>query len=151
MDGDGLPDAVSGASGVVLTYRNHTYAPRSPFLDLGHALPGTHGYPVQLADGTLLTGEPFAVELLNGLPGGLATIVLGATQADLPFKGGTMVPFPTVLLFGNPMDGDGTAAVAGHWPPGIPSGLSIYLQWWFADGGGVAGRAASSGLRLTAP
>jgi hypothetical protein len=106
---------------------------------------------VQLADGTLLTGEPFAVELLNGLPGGLATIVLGATQADLPFKGGTMVPFPTVLLFGNPMDGDGTAAVAGHWPPGIPSGLSIYLQWWFADGGGVAGRAASSGLRLTAP
>jgi len=150
MDDDGLLDAVTGSGGVSV-FRNHTYLPGSPFLDHGHALPGTNGYPVQLASGSLLAGEPFAFQLVNGLPRGLATIVLGASQADLPFKGGTMVPFPDLLLFGNPMGPDGAAGVAGNWTPGIPSGITLWLQWWFADEGGVAGKAASSGLSLTTP
>ena len=33
----------------------------------------------------------------------------------------------------------------------VPTGLELYLQYWFADAGGVQGFAASNGLRARTP
>lgn len=130
---------------------NRTYGPTSPFLDLGQQLPGTNGYPIQLASGTLLPGDPYAFELLNGKPDGSTSYVVGFSQADIPFKGGTMVPSVDVLITPLPMDGNGDLTLTGPWPSGIPSGFTFYLQFWFQDDGGVFGRAGSNALRVTAP
>jgi hypothetical protein len=150
LDGDGRPDVLTGTGGLA-RFLNRTYAPGSPFFDLGHALPGTHGYPVQIAEGSLLGDTPYAFRLLNGLPNMPATIVLGFSELNLPHKGGVMVPSPDLLFFGNPMDAQGAFTIAGLWPAGLPSGVSLYLQWWFTDTGAPTNRGASSGLRFTTP
>src|SRR5262249_14142839 len=62
LDGDGDLDAAvarAGANGSVDTLENATYHAGSPFTDLGKSLKGTPGYPIQIADGTLVAGQPF--------------------------------------------------------------------------------------------
>ena len=149
LDGDLRPDVytMNGASAV---YLNRTYVAGSPFLDLGFALPGSHGYPVQIASGALTTGTPFSFRLLNGLPGAPATLVLGISAAYIPHKGGVMVPSPDFLYPGFVMNGAGSFTLSGTWPH-LPSGATGYLQWWFKDTFGPTPKAATSGLRFTTP
>ena len=158
MDGDARLDvyvlAKSGVGGVVdgsAVYLNGTYGAGSPFLDLGFALPGSEGYPVQIASGALTAGTPFSFKLLNGLPGAPATLVLGFSAAFLPHKGGVMVPSPDLLFPGFAINGAGAFTLSGTWPAGMPSGASGYLQWWFKDAAGPTPKAATSGLRFTTP
>ena len=150
MDGDGRPDVVTRPGGTAV-YLNRTYEPGSPFLDLGFALPGSHGYPVQIASGTLQVGTPFSFRLMNGLPGAAATLVIGASAAYLPHKGGVMVPFPNLLLTGFLIDAQGSVTLGGNWPAGLPHGVTLYTQWWFKDAAGPTPKAATSGLSLTTP
>lgn len=152
LDGDTRPDVyvLNGNDGSAI-YLNRTYGAGSPFLDLGFALPGSHGYPVQIASGALTAGTPFAFKLLNGLPGAPATLVLGISAAYIPHKGGVMVPSPDFLYPGFVMNGAGAFTLAGTWPNGLPSGATGYLQWWFKDAAGPTPKAATSGLRFTTP
>ncbi|HZL99926.1 MAG TPA: VCBS repeat-containing protein [Planctomycetota bacterium] len=151
MDGDARPDAyVLGGEGSAV-YLNRTYGAGSPFLDLGFALPGSNGYPVQIASGALTAGTPFSFRLLNGLPGAPATLVLGISAIYLPHKGGVMVPSPDFLYPGFVINGAGAFTLSGTWPAGVPSGVTGYLQWWFKDAAGPTPKAASSGLRFTTP
>jgi hypothetical protein len=62
-----------------------------------------------------------------------------------------MLPEPDALLGPFPAGADGMLALASPWPTGLPSGLEIVLQAWFADAGGSAGLASGPGLQLTAP
>jgi len=150
MDGDARPDVYVMNHGSAL-YLNRTYGAGSPFLDLGFALPGSNGYPVQIASGALTAGTPFSFRLLNGLPGAPATLVLGFSAAYLPHKGGVMVPSPDLLYPGFVINGAGAFTLSGTWPNGVPSGASGYLQWWFKDATGPTPKAATSGLRFTTP
>ena len=152
LDGDARPDVyvLNGNDGSAI-YLNRTYGAGSPFLDLGFALPGSHGYPVQIASGTLVAHTPFAFQLLNGLPGAPATLVLGISAAYIPHKGGVMVPSPDFLYPGFVMNGAGAFTLAGTWPNGLPHGATGYLQWWFKDAAGPTPKAATSGLRFTTP
>lgn len=156
MDGDVRPDVyafdrIGSFGGASAVYLNRTYGAGSPFLDLGFALPGSNGYPVQIASGALTGGTPFSFRLLNGLPGAPATLVLGISAAFIPHKGGVMVPSPDFLFPGFVINGAGAFTLAGTWPNGIPSGATGYLQWWFKDAAGPTPKAASSGLRFTTP
>ena len=150
LDGDARPDVyvMNGSSAIFL---NRTYGAGSPFLDLGFALTGSFGYPVQIASGALTAGTPFSFRLLNGVPGAPATLVLGISAAYIPHKGGVMVPSPDFLYPGFVMNGAGAFTLAGTWPNGIPSGATGYLQWWFKDSFGPTPKAATSGLRFTTP
>ena len=123
----------------------------SPFLDVGSAFPGTNGYPVQLVSGDLTPDSAFDFRLENGLPGGLATLVFGFTQANLSFKGGTMVPYPDLLIFGNLMDANGHASIAGTWPAGLPSGIPFWTQYWFKDSGAQNNETGTSAVRSITP
>jgi hypothetical protein len=120
------------------------------FLDLGWALAGVNGLPQLSATGTPLPGKLMQLTLSHGKPAATGALILGATQMQLPFKGGMLVPFPDALL---PVSTDalGSATLSGAWPSGIPSGAIISMQWWAADAAAVKGFAASNAVGVLAP
>ncbi|HZL99197.1 MAG TPA: VCBS repeat-containing protein [Planctomycetota bacterium] len=153
-DLDGRLDIVvaeeQGAGNTLRVLLNHTYAPGSPYLDLGGVLGGTNGYPIQLASGTLVPGQPFAFQLFNGPPSGFAYHVVGLAALAAPFKGGTLIPFPHLLNGPLPLNAQGAITLAANWPAG-GSGLTLWIQFWMPNGGGPAGFVASSGVRAQIP
>jgi hypothetical protein len=153
-DLDGRTDLVvaklQSGTDTLATLRNHTYAPDSPWLDVGHALAGGNGAPILLADGSLVGGEPCSVRLANGLPNGFAKLFIGLSPLFAPFKQGVMVPTPTLFLGPLPLDATGAIALAGLFPAGA-SGATLWMQWWLPHSGGPAGWAASSGVRAQVP
>ena len=80
-----------------------------------------------------------------------ATLVLGLSELQLPFKGGVLVPAPDVLVSGLVTDASGNWAASFTWPSGVPTGLALTFQAWLPDPAAVAGLAASDGLRATQP
>jgi hypothetical protein len=155
VDLDGRLDVVAGSfllqqTDTVRTLLNHSYGAGSPFLDLGYALSGSNGAPIQLAEGTLVAGEPFSFRLANGPAGGVAYHVVGVAQLAAAFKGGVMVPAPALVNGPLPLDAGGGITLAGPWPGGA-EGLALWLQFWMPNAGGPKGFAASSGVRAQVP
>jgi len=155
FDEDNRLDAAIGQAtpppGKLSVIRNQTYPASSPFTDLGHSKPGTNGYPILLADGTLQPGDPMSIALTNGLPLHNASLVLGFSQVNVPFKGGTMIPAVDLLITPLPMDATGSVTLVALWPSAIPAGFTFYLQFWFKDAGATLNEAGSSGLRVVTP
>ncbi|MEW6744597.1 MAG: hypothetical protein AB1486_17720 [Planctomycetota bacterium] len=119
--------------------------------DLGYALAGTQGDPLLSGTGTLAPGSAVNLKLRSARPNTTATLIIGLLQVNIPFKGGYLVPSPDVIVAGLPTGALGELTLPGTWPSGIPSGLSIYFQYWIADPLGVQGFAASNGLAATQP
>jgi len=152
VDGDGRLDVVAGnaVNDEVVTVPNATYAPEAPFVDVGSNLVGSKGWPILLAQGTLLADDPYAFELYNAWPGCTAILVCGFSALDAPFKGGTYVPSPDVPIT-LAADEDGRATVSGErWPAGA-SGATLYLQWWIIDPGAQNGWSATTAVEATVP
>ena len=128
VNGDGRPDLAAatkfGASALRVLL-NHTYGPGSPFTDLGGSLGGSNGFPIQLASGTLVAGQPFAFKLASGPPSGVAFHIVGLAALNAPFKGGLLIPFPHVVNGPLPLNASGGITLAANWPAG-GSGLT---QW----------------------
>jgi hypothetical protein len=118
----------------------------NPWVNLGSGLTGTTA-PQLAASGALAPGGLFQLVVSNALPNGSAYLVLGTSLLNQPLKGGTLVPFPTVLVSGLPLGPAGTLVLPALWPAGIPAGLGIYLQFWIPDAGGPVGFAATNGLK----
>src|SRR6185503_7801598 len=111
---------------------NRTYGPGSPFLDVGGALGGSNGFPIQLASGTLVTGQPFAFKLQSGPPSGSAWHIVGLSALNAPFKGGTLVPAINLMNGPFPLSASGSLTLAGNWPSG-GSGLTLWVQYWMPN------------------
>jgi len=122
----------------------------APWFGLGGALAGAAGDPVLEGAGMTTAGTPVTVTLTDALPGAPATLVVGGSQLDAPFKGGTLVP-ATQLLVALVTDAAGGLELAGTWPAGVPSGAQVFVQVWIADPAGPAGFAASNAVVATAP
>jgi len=160
LDGNGYGDIVAlceftggGPSGLVFPEHVtvlHGQTP-SPWLDVGHALAGSAGAPSLAGFGTLQPGTPLTLKIAQALPLGSATLVFGASEIDAPFKGGVLVPDPTVLIFGLPLGASGAFAGSGTWYSGLPAGTSVFFQAWIADPAGPVGYAATNGLLGTTP
>jgi hypothetical protein len=121
------------------------------WFDLGAGLPGTAGAPVLTGDGALAGGDPISLVLTGALPNSSAALIIGFSALDAPFKGGTLVPNPDLLILGLPTGPAGQLALNGVWPVGLPPGFSLYIQDWVVDSGGPAGLAASNALRAVTP
>jgi endonuclease/exonuclease/phosphatase family metal-dependent hydrolase len=126
------------------------FAVGDPWQDLGQALAGTLGAPSLVGAGSLVGGDTITLSLSGALPGALANLVLGFTPLNAPFKGGTLVPDP-LLVIGLGTDGAGQLELSGTWPVGIGPGATIYFQHWIADLGGPVGFAASNAVVGTTP
>jgi hypothetical protein len=153
FDEDGVVDAAVGTltfPGNVAVLRNHTYGAGSPFTDLGHALAGSNGYPILLANGTLAAGSPGSLDLHVAKPLASGNLWLGLGVLNKPFKGGVFVPFP-LLPIPFATNGSGDASLPFVFPAGIPSGTNLVFQFWITDAGAAHGFAASSGLLGVTP
>ncbi len=119
--------------------------------DLGNGLPGTHGQALLSCWGELTPGSTLRLWLQNAPPASSTALVVGQAAANLPFKGGVMVPQPDLLLPGFVTDATGQVVFESSWPPGLPSGLTFHLQHWITDAAGPKGLAASNAMRGTTP
>jgi hypothetical protein len=122
----------------------------NPWTNLGGGLSGTTTM-TYVGQGSLVGGTAVNSTLTNALPNKVATLVLGYTHLNAPFKGGVWGPFPDILIASIPTGPSGTIALPSEWPLGVPGGFDFYLQWWMADPGAVAGFAGSNTLRGTTP
>jgi hypothetical protein len=120
------------------------------FTLLPGALPSSGGGPLLTGEGSLCAGEGWLVQLSGARPGAAGVLVVGAGVLGAPFKGGTLVPLPDLLL---PIqtDGEGAADFSGNWPAGLPGALTLVLQAWIPEPSGPLAFSASNGLRLDVP
>jgi hypothetical protein len=121
------------------------------WVNLGFALPGLHGAPIATGSGTLLPGSTLTLVLNNARENAVAHLVVGTSAINVPFKGGTMVPSFDLLIAGLATGPAGKISLAGPLPAGLPSGLTLYFQWWIADPAAVKLFAASNALVATVP
>lgn len=118
--------------------------------DQGNALAGTGGLPKAQGMGGLIVGLPIAVSLDSAKPFAACFLIVGVAHLSAPFKGGVLVPTPD-LIFGQTVSFLGKASFGGLWPPGIPSGFTVYFQYWIVDTAGPQGFAASNAVSGTTP
>jgi len=119
--------------------------------DLGGAAPGTGGLVPHLeGDGVLLECEPYVVTLTDALPNTMSFLVIGFDTLNLPFKGGIIVPDLDLIRIST-VGPTGTRVYTGPWPPGVPGGISIYIQIWLQDPGAFGDYSASNGISGTTP
>jgi len=117
------------------------------WIDLGNGLEGTGGKVPNLeGGGVILPGNTIVLRLDNAKSGSTTALIVGLGTLNLPLKGGTLVPTLDLFIFGV-TNGNGKLNLSGPWPAILPSGFIFYCQEWVMDAGGVAGFAASNGLR----
>jgi hypothetical protein len=118
--------------------------------NLGHALPGVFGPPNLLAYGTLAAGTVYSFQLSNASPHSSAWMILGASTINAPLFGGVLVPAPDVVI---PivLDGAGKYSITDNAPAGIPSGVTIAVQFWIQDGVAVQQYSASNARATITP
>jgi len=140
----------AGASGSGIEVDHLQYGTPGPWKDLGFAKAGSQGTPHLLATGALTANSSNQLALSSAAPSAAATLVVGLTAVLAPFKGGTLVPQPQVLV---PVvvDASGTATIEAGWPAGVPSGTSVHAQIWVTDASGPHGFTASNAVRGDAP
>ncbi|HZM01176.1 MAG TPA: PKD domain-containing protein, partial [Planctomycetota bacterium] len=119
--------------------------------DLGLGLAGLTGVPGLAGSGTLVASTPVGLHLSGARPGAAVVLVIGFSSLSAPFKGGTLVPSPDLLLTGLTSNSLGLLNLTATWPSGIPSGTQIWFQDWIADAAGPLGFSATNGLRATTP
>ncbi len=126
-----------------------TNAAADTWCDLGLGLGGSAGLPRLVGEGTLAAGDPVTLTADQLLPASTAFLVVGVGNLSLPFKGGTLVPTPDVVLALPTLAGE--LSVSAPWPPGVPPGFTKHVQVWVDDPAGPFGFAASNGVAGTTP
>jgi len=123
-----------------------------PWNGAGPGLAGTgNTVPQLLGDGSLQPSSAGSIVLTQAKPLAQAFLLVGLSHLNASFKGGTMVPNPLLIL---PLstDASGSRVLSwSSWPPGLPAGTEILLQYWIPDAAGPAGFASSNGLSATVP
>jgi hypothetical protein len=122
--------------------------------DLGGGVASGFGItPVLLVTGTACAGNDMSFDLFLAKANAQAWLLLGLTELSAPFKGGILVPntAPPGGILPASTNFLGAIQISTTWPAGLPSGFSLYMQYWVKDGSGPFGFTASNGLRVFAP
>jgi len=149
LDGDSLPEVLfsNTLGGNDFFYRNHGLT----WQDMGFAYHPSGSTPRLLGSGTLapLTTATYEVQTGPAVTAGI--LVAGFNTVFAPFKGGTLVPAPEIVVAGFATDSNGALSFATTFPAGLPSDLVLYHQMWFQDGGSPTGFSASNALSARTP
>lgn len=121
------------------------------WVDMGGAMLGSNGTPVLVASGDLTDNSPVSLVLSLAAANANTTLVLGYANLSTPFKGGTLVPVPNVLVPGLLTDGAGGLTINATWPAGLPGSTHFFLQLWMVDAAGPLGFVGSNGVRGFTP
>ncbi|HZM01259.1 MAG TPA: VCBS repeat-containing protein, partial [Planctomycetota bacterium] len=126
VDGDGSIDLVAAVADdsvpivVLLNIR-----PAWPWTTVAPGLPpGLLAAPKLSASGSLEMGDTVTLTLQVGASGAPAVLVVGPDRINAPFKGGVLVPLPTLLL---PLllDAAGGFQLSAALPASLPSGTQL--------------------------
>jgi hypothetical protein len=123
------------------------YAHISPYVDLGGALTGRE-LPRLSGTGELEGGDTGSLILRCIQPFTTTWLVSGTTELGVPFKGGTLVPFPEHVSPAMTAHAFGGVVKGFHWPAGLPLGTAMVGQFWILDPHAAEGYSASNGLAL---
>lgn len=112
--------------------------------NLGHGKAGVGNPPALVAHGALEPDAPNELVLTAAASGQAAFLFVGSSALTAHFKGGVLVPKPDFML----------PTVTGHAGSvnlpfvlrGVPSGLSLYVQFWITDPAASFGFSASNAL-----
>ena len=127
-----------------------TMIPLDPnWIDHGQALAGTHGAPSLYGANALTAGATITLTLKNALESSFSSLIVGFSELGVPFAGGTLVPFPDIVLAMIPTGADGTVTISLAAPTDLPAGLDFYMQHWIVDPVGPLGLAASNAVKTT--
>jgi hypothetical protein len=118
------------------------------FVSLGGGLAGNFA-PELSGSGSLAANGAFTLSFTNLPPGTSGPLFVGFSLLGAPFKGGTMLPTPDVII--SLSTGPGSLSIPASMPAGLPSSFSIYLQAWFPDAGAPKGACATNGEQLITP
>ncbi len=149
---DGAADVEQCDCGIyVVSNLGGCYKIYVPWVDLGAGLGGTGGTPVLVGTGELQGADPITLRLSGALGDANATLVIGFSQLNAGFKGGTLVPSPDVLITGLTTTTSGDLDISATWPTAVPSCVEVVLQYWISDPGGPKNFSASNGLSANTP
>jgi hypothetical protein len=104
--------------------------------------------PSLVGVGSLVQGSTTRLALRGAPSMSPAWLVAGALQVQAPLLGGTLVPFPSVVVPITTAE-QGEQDFTFSWPA-APTGLSIYFQAWMPDPLAPLGWSASNALQATA-
>jgi len=120
--------------------------------DMGCALGGAAGAPQLIGTGPLTDGSSNGIGLSYAAPIAPIGLVVAASSTPVPFKGGTLKPFPLliepILLVTN---ATGSWSLPFTMPPGLPSGTTLWLQAVIQDASAIQGFALSNAVVGTTP
>jgi hypothetical protein len=115
--------------------------------DLGYALAGSEGAPVLKGKGLLKAGTPAELLLSNAKPLATAVLLVSLSENPTAFKGGVLVPIPTLLEIPTVTTRSGTVDLSFTWPAGFPGATEIFLQYAISDRSAPAMYAISNALK----
>ena len=148
VNGDGAIDLIDSLrDGQLMVLENG----QGPWSELGHSLAGAAGWSRLQGFGTLAPGSPVTVRVSNGQPGSPALLIAGMGQLSAPFKGGVLVPHPTLIVPLGLLDAKGQRDVSGPWPASMPQDASYSLQVWRTEPGAPGGFAATTAIQGITP
>jgi hypothetical protein len=115
-----------------------------PWTNLGSGLAGISGIPSLAASGTLVPNSPASLALTSAKPLTFAILFLSFTSTPVPFKGGTVLAAPAVTTVNLATNPSGAITLDFTWPPGAPTGTSVYFQYAVQDAAGPKGASLSN-------
>jgi|GEM_PF-5063058 len=125
--------------------------PGPTWSDQGSALRGVFGDPLLAGSGDLSVGSDNVVELMQAAPDATAGLFLALSSTPVPFKGGTLMPFPFFPIELLTTSDSGTLPIAFSMPTGAPAGTELWVQWAIQDAAAIHGVALSNALRGITP
>jgi hypothetical protein len=124
---------------------------KNTWSDQGSALAGVAGTPLTTGTGTLAAGSANQVDLSGAAPLATAGLFVALSSTPVPFKGGTLKPFPFLPPLFLTTSASGTIEIPFHMPLGVPAGTDLWVQWAIQDGAAVAGVALSNAIQGVTP
>src|SRR5262249_4676207 len=124
---------------------------QSDWLDMDSSLPGIDGSPVLAGSGALVPASLVSLDLTHARPNAPCVQEIALASAPVACKGGLLVPFPVAMSVPLIVAPDGTVPQSFLWPPGIPSGTSIWFQDLIGDPVAIGGVAMSNTVKSTTP
>jgi len=128
-----------------LAIASQALASNPPWTDLGGGIAGSAGIPVLVGAGTLAGGSAGSLTLSFAQPSAPAALFVSLSSTPAPFKGGTLLANPFVVLLPLATNGSGSVTLPWVWPTGVPAGTAVYFQFAVQDSAAVYGVSLSNG------
>lgn len=116
--------------------------------ELEGALAGVDGAPRLRGHGRFEQGQTLTLLADHAAPNAFTVHVVGASAANLPILGGTLVPSLDLYYFAT-TDAVGRSTFGGAIPFVVAPGQTVWFQSWFIDMNAVQGWSATNARRVS--